>query len=129
MYARSDQLIAGLDRAVDPNDDGDARDAVRVALVALAEPFAAFADGPEARAVAGALALDTLVVAPAGNDGAAGAGYGDVSGPAARRRRSPSAPPTRARGRRRRGSTSAPAWRRSSPAPCRSPAPSRRRRG
>ena len=81
VYARSDELIAGLDRAVDPNDDGDARDAARVALVPLAEPFAGFPDGPEARAVAGALALDTLVVAPAGNDGAAGAGYGDVSGP------------------------------------------------
>jgi subtilisin family serine protease len=52
-YARSDQLIAGLDRAVDPNDDGDAHDGARVALVALAEPFAAFADGPEARAAAG----------------------------------------------------------------------------
>ncbi len=64
VYARSDQLIAGLDRAVDPNDDGDAHDAARIALVALAEPFAGFADGPEARAVAGALALDTLVVAP-----------------------------------------------------------------
>ncbi|HVM58415.1 MAG TPA: S8 family serine peptidase [Gaiellaceae bacterium] len=76
VYARSDQLVAGLDRAVDPNDDGDARDAARVALVPLAEPFAGFADSPEARAVAGALALDTLVVAPAGNDGGAG-----ISGP------------------------------------------------
>jgi subtilisin family serine protease len=81
VYARSDQLIAGLDRAVDPNDDGDAGDAVRVALVPLAEPFAGFPDSPEARAVAGAVALDTLVVAPAGNDGAAGAAYGDVAGP------------------------------------------------
>jgi subtilisin family serine protease len=83
LYARSDQLIAGLDRAVDPNDDGDAHDAARVALVALSEPFAAFSDGPEARAAAGALALDTLVVAPAGNDGLAGAGYGDVAAPGA----------------------------------------------
>jgi subtilisin family serine protease len=81
IYARSDQIVAGLDRAVDPNDDGDAHDAARIALVALAEPFAAFADGPEGRAVTGALALGTLVVAPAGNDGAAAAGYGDVSGP------------------------------------------------
>ncbi|HET8528124.1 MAG TPA: S8 family serine peptidase [Gaiellaceae bacterium] len=81
IYARSDQVIAGLDRAVDPNGDGDAHDAARVALVALAEPFAGFADGPEARAAAGALALDTLVVAPAGNDGGAGAGYGDIAGP------------------------------------------------
>ena len=81
IYARSDQIIAGLDRAVDPNDDGDAHDAARIALVALAEPFAGFTDGPEARAVAGALALDTLVVAPAGNDGPAASGYGDVAGP------------------------------------------------
>jgi subtilisin family serine protease len=81
IYARSDQLIAGLDRAVDPNDDGDAHDAARLALAPLAEPFAGFADGPEARACAGALALDTLVVAPAGNDGAAAAGYGDIAGP------------------------------------------------
>jgi subtilisin family serine protease len=81
VYARSDQMIAGLDRAVDPNDDGDAHDGARVALVALAEPFAGFADGPEARAAAGALALDTVVVAPSGNDGAAGAGYGDIAGP------------------------------------------------
>jgi subtilisin family serine protease len=81
IYARSDQLIAGLDRAVDPNDDGDAHDAARVALVSLAAPFAGFADGPEALAAEGALALDTLVVAPAGNDGSAAAGYGDVSGP------------------------------------------------
>ena len=81
IYARSDQIVAGLDRAVDPNDDGDAHDAVRIALVALAEPFAGFADGPESRAVAGALALGTLVVAPAGNDGTAAAGYGDISAP------------------------------------------------
>jgi subtilisin family serine protease len=81
IYARSDQVIAGLDRAVDPNDDGDAHDAARIALVALAEPFAGFTDGPEARAAAGALALDTLVVVPAGNDGTSGAGYGDIAGP------------------------------------------------
>jgi subtilisin family serine protease len=81
IYSRSDQLIAGLDRAVDPNDDGDAHDAARVALVALTEPFAGFADGPEAIAAAGALALDTLVVAPSGNDGRAGPGYGDIAGP------------------------------------------------
>ena len=37
--------------------------------------------GPEARAAAGALALDTLVVAPSGNDGTAAAGYGDIAGP------------------------------------------------
>ena len=73
--------LAGLERAVDPNDDGDAHDAARIALVGVVEPYAAFADGPEARAAAGALKLDTLVVAPAGNDGPAGSGYGSVAGP------------------------------------------------
>jgi subtilisin family serine protease len=81
VYGRSDQLIAGIERAVDPNLDGIALDAARVALVGVAEPFAAFEDSPAARAVAGALRLDTLVVAPAGNDGVAGPGYGSISGP------------------------------------------------
>jgi subtilisin family serine protease len=81
VYGRSDQLIAGLERAVDPNLDGVALDAARIALIGVAEPFAAFEDSPSARAVAGALRLDTLVVAPAGNDGLAGPGYGSISGP------------------------------------------------
>lgn len=81
VFARTDQALAGLDRAVDPNGDGDAHDAARIALVALAEPYAAFADGPLARAALGALRLDTLVVAPAGNDGPAGPAYGSISGP------------------------------------------------
>jgi subtilisin family serine protease len=81
VYARSDQLVAGLDRAVDPNNDGDAHDAARVALLGVVEPYAAFTDGPEALAVEGALALDTVVVAPAGNDGAAGPTFGSVAGP------------------------------------------------
>jgi len=82
VYGRSDQLIAGLDRAVDPNGDGDAHDAVRVALIGVTEPYAAFAQGPEALAVQGALDLNTLVVTPAGNDGVAGPSFGSVSGPA-----------------------------------------------
>jgi subtilisin family serine protease len=82
VYSRTDQLIAGLDRAVDPNGDGDSHDAVRVALVGVSEPYAAFTQGPEAIAVLGALALNTVVVTPAGNDGAAGPSFGSVSGPA-----------------------------------------------
>jgi hypothetical protein len=82
VYSRTDQLIAGLERAVDPNGDGDCHDAVRVALLGVAEPYAAFTDGPEADAVAGALALNTVVVAPAGNDGIAGPSFGSVAGPA-----------------------------------------------
>jgi subtilisin family serine protease len=81
VYARTDQVLAGLERAVDPNGDGDAHDAARVALVGVAEPFAAFSDGPLARAAAGATRLDTLVVTPAGNDGPAGPGYGSIGGP------------------------------------------------
>ncbi len=82
VYARSDQLLAGLERAVDPNGDGDAHDAVRVAVTGVVEPYAAFTDGPEARAAQGALDLGTLLVAPAGNDGGAGPSFGSVAGPA-----------------------------------------------
>jgi Subtilase family len=81
LYARTDQILAGLDRAVDPDGNGDAHDAARIALIPLAEPFGAFEDGPLARAAAGAAALDTLVVAPAGNDGQAGPAFGSLSGP------------------------------------------------
>lgn len=81
VYSRTDQLIAGLEAAVDPNRDGDAHDAVRIAAVGLAEPYISFPDAPEALAVRGALALDTLVVAPAGNDLAAGPAFGSISGP------------------------------------------------
>ena len=82
VYARSDQLIAGLDRAVDPNGDGDTHDGARVALVGVSEPYAAFADSPEALAVNGAFDLDTLVVVAAGNEGNAGPVYGSLDGPA-----------------------------------------------
>jgi subtilisin family serine protease len=81
VYSRTDQLLAGLERAVDPDADGDVLDAARVAVVGVTEPFAGFPDGPVARAVEGAARLDTLVVAPAGNDGPAGPGYGSVGGP------------------------------------------------
>jgi hypothetical protein len=81
VYSRTDQLIAGLERAVDPNLDGDAHDAARVAVIGVASSYAAFADSPEARAILGALDLDTLVVAPAGNDGPAGPAYGSIASP------------------------------------------------
>jgi hypothetical protein len=81
LYARTDQILAGLERAVDPDGNGDAHDAARIALIPLAEPFGAFEDGPLARAAAGAAALNTLVVTPAGNDGPAGPAFGSLSGP------------------------------------------------
>ena len=81
VYSRTDQLLAGLELAVDPDADGDVLDAARIAVVGVTEPFAAFPDGPVARAVAGASRLDTLVVVPAGNEGPAGPGYGSIGGP------------------------------------------------
>ncbi len=81
VYARTDQVLAGLELAVDPNGDGDTQDAARIALVGVSEPFAAFVDSPLARAAEGAATLGTLVVAPAGNDGVGGPSYGTVGGP------------------------------------------------
>jgi hypothetical protein len=81
LFARTDQILAGLDRAVDPDGNGDAHDAARIALIPLAEPFGSFDDGPLARAAAGAAALGTLTIAPAGNDGRAGPAFGSLSGP------------------------------------------------
>ncbi len=81
IYSRTDQILAGLEIAVDPNTDGDTLDAARIALVGVVEPYAAFPDGPLEKAIAGAAALDVLTVVPAGNDGSAGPAYGSVSGP------------------------------------------------
>jgi subtilisin family serine protease len=81
VYSRTDQIVAGLEAAVDPNGDGDTFDGARIALVGVVEPYASFPDGPLARAVAGATTLDTLVVVPAGNDGRAGPSFGSIAGP------------------------------------------------
>ena len=81
VYSRTDQILAGLEAAVDPNDDGDVHDAARIALIGMVEPYAAFADGPLPRAIAGAADLDMLTIVPAGNDGRAGPGYGSIAGP------------------------------------------------
>ena len=83
VYSRTDQILAGLEAAVDPNADGDIQDAARIALIGMVEPYAAFADGPLPRAIAGAADLDTLTIVPAGNDGRAGPGYGSIAGPGA----------------------------------------------
>ena len=79
VYARTDQLIAGLERAVDPNGDGDAHDAARVALVGVAEPFAAFADEPAVARGPRRAPPRHARRAPAGNDGPAGPGFGSIS--------------------------------------------------
>jgi len=81
--AISDQLIAGLERAVDPDGDGATDDHVPVALVGVNSPYAAFERSPEARAIRAAAGLGTLVVAPAGEEGAAAGPEGTVGSPAA----------------------------------------------
>src|SRR5919106_6937650 len=81
VLGRGDQLIAGLERAVDPDADGDVEDGAEVALAAVVEPYASFSDSPESRAVAGASVLGTLVVAPSGNDGRGGIRFGSVAAP------------------------------------------------
>src|SRR4051812_22681326 len=79
----TDELLTGLERAVDPNNDLDSSDHVPVALVGVNSPYAGFEDSPEAQAVSAAAGLGTLVVAPAGNEGAAKPGSGTVGSPAA----------------------------------------------
>jgi minor extracellular serine protease Vpr len=81
VYSRTDQILAGLEAAVDPDDDGDAHDAARIALIGMVEPYASFAAGPLPRAIGGAAELDMLTIVPAGNDGGAGPGYGSIAGP------------------------------------------------
>ena len=85
IHATTDTLLAGLERAVDPDGDGAVDDAVRVALVGVNAPYAAFADSAEAQAVRGAGRLGTLVVAPAGNEGRARPPNGVVGSPGAAR--------------------------------------------
>jgi minor extracellular serine protease Vpr len=83
VLGRGDLLLAGLERAVDPNRDGVVLDRAAIALAPVIEPFAAFVDSPEARAVAGAARLGTLVVAPTGNEGPGGAAFGALGAPGA----------------------------------------------
>ena len=115
IHGTTDTLLAGLERAVDPDGDGAVDDAVRVALVGVNAPYAGFGDSPEAQAVRGAGKLGTLVVAPAGNEGPGAA--------AERRRRLAGRGPRRAHRRRHRGRRGRPARRRSRSAAASSPAP------
>ena len=85
VHGTTDALLAGLERAVDPNGDGAVDDAVRVALVGVNAPYAGFAGSAEAQAVQGAGKLGTLVVAPAGNEGPARPPHGVVGSPGAAR--------------------------------------------
>ena len=75
-------LLAGLERAADPNGDGDLADRARVALVAATAPFASFASTPVDEATDGLARLGTVVVAAAGNDGPTGSPRGSIGAPA-----------------------------------------------
>ena len=79
----TDQLMAGLECAVDPNRDGDAADRIPVALVGVSSPYSGFAETPEAEAAGAARSLGTLVIAPAGNEGAPAGRFGTIGSPGA----------------------------------------------
>ncbi len=85
LLGDSDDLLAGLERAVDPDGNARTDDAAQVAVVASTSPYAGFAGSPEDHAVEGADALGTVVVAAAGNDGASGDDVGTIGSVAASR--------------------------------------------
>lgn len=78
--ARTDTLLAGLERTVDPDGDGDTSDHDGTALIGVQAPYAGFTDAPEAVAVRAAGRFGTTVVAPGGENGR---GAGTVGSPAA----------------------------------------------
>jgi minor extracellular serine protease Vpr len=76
-------LLAGIDRALDPNGDGNLSDHADVILAPLAEPFAAFGASAETVAAQGVDRVGGVLVAAAGNDGATGGRFGTIASPAA----------------------------------------------
>jgi hypothetical protein len=85
VFGTTDQLLAGLERAVDPDQTGDAGDAARVAVTGLSAPYSGFERSAVAEAVDGAAELGTLVVAPAGNGGDPTGPFGSIGAPGAAR--------------------------------------------
>ncbi|HEX8053846.1 MAG TPA: S8/S53 family peptidase, partial [Thermoleophilaceae bacterium] len=79
----TDQVLAGLERTVDPDGDGDVEDRIPIALVGVSSPYSGFANSPEDESARAAAAIGTLVIAPAGNEGAATGSYGTIGSPAA----------------------------------------------
>jgi hypothetical protein len=84
--ARSDRVVAAIDRAVDPNEDGRLDDRAEVVLVGVARGFDGGGEDPVALAADAADAAGSLVIAPAGNDGPSFGAVGTVGGPAASER-------------------------------------------
>jgi subtilase family protein len=83
VFATTDQLIAGLERVVDLDGNGDSSDAAPVALTGLSAPYSGFDNSPAAEAVDGAARLGTLVVAAAGNGGEPDGAFGSIGAPGA----------------------------------------------
>ncbi len=81
--ARTDRVLAALDRAVDPDGDGDPSDGAEVILMGLAAGFDGGGIDPVAQALAAADRVGATVVVPAGNDGPTYSRPGSVGGPAA----------------------------------------------
>ena len=81
--ARTDRVLAALERAVDPDGDGATGDGAEVILLGLAGGFDGGGVDPVAQALAAADRVGATVVAPAGNDGPTFARPGSVGGPAA----------------------------------------------
>ena len=76
-------LLAGLDRALDPNGDGNLSDHANVILAPVAEPFASFGASAETVASENVEKLGAVLVAAAGNDGPTDARFGTIASPAA----------------------------------------------
>ena len=77
-------LLAGIDRALDPNGDGNLSDHADVILAPLAEPFAAFGASAETVAAQGVeRARRACSSRRPGNDGATGGRFGTIASPAA----------------------------------------------
>ena len=84
--ARTDRVLAALERAVDPNADGAPDDAAEVIVIGLARGFDGSGYDPLRAAIDAADRLGSLVVVPAGNDGPTFSRSGSVGGPATARR-------------------------------------------
>lgn len=67
--ARSDRVLAAIERAVDPNGDGRPDDRAEVILIGVAASFGGDGVDPLVEAVASADRVGSAVVVPAGNDG------------------------------------------------------------
>lgn len=67
--ARTDRILAAMERAVDPDQNGDTADRSDVILIGLAHGFGGAGVDPLSRAAEAADRVGSVVVAPAGNEG------------------------------------------------------------